>query len=85
MRSGQPSTTAKLVAQSLVFLAQDPRLAPLVSPEAVEATLWLMETFTPNARRRLRLMRRPWFRTLVWAAEGWTVPGMMLHYAVRKQ
>lgn len=85
MRSGRPSTTAMLVAQSLVFLDQDPKLAPLVPPAAVEATLGLMEVFTPNARRRLRLMRRPLFRSLVWAMEGRTIPGMMLHYAARKR
>src|SRR2546426_163128 len=83
-RSGA-CATAHLIARSLVFLSQDRRIAPLIDPETVEASLWFMQACSSFTPWRLRLMACRWFRGLVWYVERRSIPGMMLHYVLRKR
>jgi len=84
MRGGRPSATAHLIARSLVFLSREPRFAPLIPPEAVEASRWFMEAHSRLTPLLMRWIDRPWFRRIVWHSERSGLPGMLLHYAARK-
>jgi methyltransferase (TIGR00027 family) len=80
MTAAQSSSTASLIAKGLVFLSRDPQFSVLVPPPAAEASAW----FVPSGRL-LRLMDRPWFRWAVRATERVALPGILPHYALRKQ
>ena len=76
MRADRPSSTATLIAAATVLLARDPRLRHLVPAGAAEICA--------------RCLTRPWLmatqmRWLVWAAERATIPGLMLHFMLRKR
>lgn len=87
MRQQLPSATASLIARSLILLAEEPRTAPLVSPEAARASLWFVEAAEGKALAglRLRFARQGWGRALARLAERLAIAGIRLHYAVRKQ
>ena len=80
MTDSRPSATAYLVAKGLLFLSFDPQLGFLVPASAAEASGWFVES-----RRLLRSMERAWFRALVRLLQSLTVPGILLHYALRKR
>jgi methyltransferase (TIGR00027 family) len=80
MTDSRPSATAYLVAKGLLFLSFDPQLGFLVPAPAAEATGWFVES-----KRLLRSMERPWFRALVRLLQSLSVPGILLHYALRKR
>ena len=84
MRNHRPSATAHVIAASTVFLSHDPRYAPLIPDLAVEASIWFMQACSRVSPRLIGLMQRHWFRAAVAAWEHATVPGIMLHYLLRK-
>lgn len=85
MRKHNPSATAHVIACSTVFLSHEPRYAHLVPPEAVDASTWFMQACSAVTPRLIGLMQRQWFRAAVTALEHAMVPGMMLHYLLRKR
>ncbi|HEY3077813.1 MAG TPA: SAM-dependent methyltransferase [Burkholderiales bacterium] len=76
MRADRPSSTATLIAAATVLLARDPKLGYLVPRGAAEicarclTPLWFV------------MVRMPW---LAWAGERATIPGLMLHFVLRKR
>jgi methyltransferase (TIGR00027 family) len=80
MTGSRPSATAYLVAKGLLFLSFDPQLGFLVPGPAAEASGWFVES-----QRLLRSLKRPWFRALVRLLQSLSVPGILLHYALRKR
>jgi methyltransferase (TIGR00027 family) len=85
MTPDKPSATARLIARSVVFMAHDPKLGHLVPPRAAEASTWFLKATSPHANRLLWLIDRRWFRALVALVEAMTMPGILLHYIVRKR
>jgi len=85
MRKHRSSATAHVIACSTVFLSHEPRYAHLVPTLAVEASTWFMQACSPVSRRLIGLMQRHWFRAVVAALERAMVPGIMLHYLLRKR
>ncbi|MGH9941917.1 MAG: class I SAM-dependent methyltransferase [Pyrinomonadaceae bacterium] len=89
MRAHQPSATARLIARSTAALAADPLVGHLVPPRAAElcaqfvapSRSWLARLSRADAAAPVRLLRR----TLRAAAERLTIPGISLHYALRKR
>ncbi len=85
MRDSQPSATALLIAQAMAFQARDPELSRLIPPGA--AAVWdrALEAANPG---RARLVRKvagaSWARALSGLGERMVIPGVRLHYAVRK-
>ncbi|HYU32489.1 MAG TPA: SAM-dependent methyltransferase [Thermoanaerobaculia bacterium] len=85
MRDGQPSATALLIVQAMAMQARDPELSRLIPADA--AALWdrFLEVADPD---RARLVRRVagegWARALADLGEWMTIPGIRLHYVVRK-
>ena len=76
MRADRPSSTAALIAAATVFLSRDPALAHFVPAGAAEICA---RCLTP---RQLLPARVRW---LAWAAERATIPGLMLHFMLRKR
>jgi methyltransferase (TIGR00027 family) len=76
VRADRPSSTAALIAAATVLLARDRRFARLAPPGAAE----ICERCLP--RSWLVASRLAW---LAWAAERATIPGLMLHFMLRKR
>ena len=76
MRADRASTTAKLIAAATVFLARDPRVADLVPPGAAEICARFVSVEALSSR---------WLRWAVRFAERATIPGLMLHFMLRKR
>ncbi|HXM83219.1 MAG TPA: class I SAM-dependent methyltransferase [Burkholderiales bacterium] len=76
MRAERPSTTARLIAAATVFLSRDPRFSDLVPPGAAE----LCARFVS-----VEAVSRPPLSWAVWLAERATIPGLMLHFILRKR
>jgi|ERR1044071_1631603 methyltransferase (TIGR00027 family) len=85
MKEDKPSATAYLIARSTFFLSRDPMLGQLVPARSAE----LCERFVHTRSRFARLLdaainSKP-LRPLAAALERATVPGIKLHYALRKR
>jgi methyltransferase (TIGR00027 family) len=76
VRADRPSSTAALIAAATVLLAGDARFAQFVPPGAADICA---RCLTP---RQLLLTRLRW---LARAAERATIPGLMLHFMLRKR
>lgn len=86
MKAGRPSSTAGVVASSLLFIHGEPGLGHLVPNEAAETILPLIRTRSPlRAAILAGALRRPWFRFIVRTIERMAIPGLMLHHVVRKR
>ncbi|HEY0101615.1 MAG TPA: SAM-dependent methyltransferase [Pyrinomonadaceae bacterium] len=84
MKAGNPSATAYLIATSTLFMAADPDAGRLIPPRAVELSASFVAARTRLARRAQRELRRKSVRPFVSALERLTLPGIQLHYALRK-
>jgi methyltransferase (TIGR00027 family) len=80
MRADRPSRTAVLIAAATVFLSRDPELALLVPSEAATWCRLLLKE-DPLVKTLLH----PALRWFVRLAERATVPGLMLHFMLRKR
>jgi methyltransferase (TIGR00027 family) len=69
----------------LGFCSGDPKLAELVNPTAAEASRPFMEAYGMPATFFTGLLDKSWFRPLVHAVERSTIPGILLHYLLRKR
>jgi methyltransferase (TIGR00027 family) len=78
MRADRPSSTAALIAVATVFLSRDAALAQFVPDGAAEICARCL------TRRQLLPTRRA-LRWLAWSAERATIPGLMLHFMLRKR
>jgi O-methyltransferase involved in polyketide biosynthesis len=76
VRADRPSTTARLIAAATVFLSRDPRYRDLVPAGAAE----LCARFVS-----VEAVSRAPLSWAVWLAERATVPGLMLHFMLRKR
>lgn len=79
MRADRPSSTATLIAAATVFLAHDPESAPYVPPGAAAIC---ERCLTPVLCKLLTQRALRWVGR---AAERATIPGLMLHFMVRKR
>lgn len=83
MREDRPSSTATLIAAATVFLARDARVSDLVPAGAAEWCARCLEALS-----RLKTVERLSHPGLRWAArlaERATVPGLLLHFMLRKR
>jgi methyltransferase (TIGR00027 family) len=85
LRGRDPSATAELIAQSAVFLSRDPRLAPLLPAGAAELSGRFLAAGAPSKLALVRQLSHPGVRVAVTAIERAVLPGIQLHYAVRKR
>jgi methyltransferase (TIGR00027 family) len=81
----QASRTALLIAASLVLLNHDPKRSRLVSKTAVDLCAHVLEDHSSQTRLFLKIVRQTWFRPIAKLVERITIPGILLHYALRKK
>jgi methyltransferase (TIGR00027 family) len=85
MREDRPSSTATLIAAATVFLDGDPRVRGLV-PAGAAALCRRFISFSPMPTRAvIGALCHPALRWLARLAERSTVPGLMLHFMLRKR
>ena len=85
MQDDQGSGTALLIAASLVLLHRDPKYSGLISTASADLCARVLETHSSQTRLFLKIVRRGWFRPIAKLIERITIPGVLLHYALRKK
>jgi len=85
VQNEQASRTALLIAASLVLLHHDPKYSALVSKTSADLCAQILETYSPQTRLTLKIVRQDWFRPIAKLIERITIPGILLHYALRKK
>ncbi|HKQ99973.1 MAG TPA: SAM-dependent methyltransferase [Pyrinomonadaceae bacterium] len=85
MKEDRPSATAYLIARSTFFLSRDPLLGRLVPPRSAELSRRFAETRSRLARWLDDALNSRLLRPLSGFLERATVPGIRLHYALRKR
>jgi methyltransferase (TIGR00027 family) len=84
MKAENPSATAYLIATSTLFVAADPLAGQLIPARAAELSASFVAARSRVARWTQEALRRKCVRPFVSALEGLTIPGIQLHYALRK-
>ncbi|MBX3233445.1 MAG: class I SAM-dependent methyltransferase [Labilithrix sp.] len=79
-----PSTTAAVVASTLLLLEDDPALAPLAFPEATPSVEAAVRHALPIVGRLLDTIPWPVLERAAHVAERLVSPGFVAHYALRK-
>lgn len=82
MRENKPSNTALIVAAGLQLAAEKTELAHLMPSEAIRRGAALLQAAHP---RMAALLHKPWFRRVALFLERATLPGISLHFALRKR
>lgn len=85
MQDEQASRTALLIAASLVLLHRDAKYSRLVSKGSADLCAHVLEQHSSQTRLFLKIVRQSWFRPIVRLIEHITIPGILLHYALRKK
>lgn len=85
MQNDQASRTALLIAASLVLLHRSPQYTGLVSRASADLCAQLLERHSEQTHLVLRIVRQDWFRPIAKLIERLTIPGILLHYALRKK
>jgi methyltransferase (TIGR00027 family) len=81
----QASRTALLIAASLVFLRHDAKYSRLVSKPSADLCAHVLEKHSSQTRLLLKIVQQTWFRPIAKLVERITIPGILLHYALRKK
>jgi methyltransferase (TIGR00027 family) len=81
----QASRTALLIAASLVLLHDDAKYSRLVSKASADLCAYVLEKHSSQTRLFLKIVRQSWFRPIAKLVERITIPGILLHYALRKK
>ena len=85
MQHEHASRTALVIAASLVLLHHDPKRSRLVSKAAVDLCAHVLEDHSSQTRLFLKIVQQTWFRPIAKLVERVTIPGILLHYALRKK
>ncbi len=85
MQHEQASRTALLIAASLVLLRHDAKYSRLVSGTSADLCAHVLEKHSSQTRLLLKIVQQTWFRPIAKLVERMTIPGILLHYALRKK
>jgi methyltransferase (TIGR00027 family) len=85
MQNEQASRTALLIAASQVLLHHDPRHSDLVSKISSDLCAQMLEMHSSKTRLFSKIVQQGWFRPIAKLIERITIPGILLHYALRKK
>ena len=85
MQHEQASRTALLIAASLVLLHHDAKYSRFVSKASADLCARVLEKHSAKTRLFLKIVRQIWFRPIAKFVERITIPGILLHYALRKK
>ncbi|MEP7037838.1 MAG: SAM-dependent methyltransferase [Acidobacteriota bacterium] len=85
MKEHQPSATAYLVAESAVLLSKNPLVQTLLQPGSIELSRYFADSRRFKEKilylAKQKFLLRPVFNAL----ENFVLPGIQLHYTVRKR
>lgn len=84
MKESEASSTAFTVLQGILYISENPAFASLVTEEHKAACRRILSS-SPEGRRRLKQLESPVFRTLAPVMEKCMMPGITLHYPLRKK
>jgi methyltransferase (TIGR00027 family) len=85
VQNEEASRTALLIAASLVLLHHDPKYSRLVSQTSAQFCTQLLQEYSMQTRLFSRIVRQGWFRPIAKLIEHITIPGILLHYVLRKK
>ena len=85
MKAAQASRTALVIAASLVLLRHDPKYSRAIPRTSADLCARLLKTYSARTRLFLKITRWPPVRTMAKLIERITIPGILLHYALRKK
>jgi methyltransferase (TIGR00027 family) len=85
VQNEKASRTALVIAASLVLLHRDPKHSGLVSKTSADLCAQMLEMYSSQTRLFLKIVRQGWFRPVARLIERITIPGILLHYALRKK
>ena len=85
MEHEQASRTALLIAASLVLLHHDAKYSRLISKTTADLCAHVLDNHSSQTRLLSKIVRRSWFRPITKLIERITIPGILLHYALRKK
>jgi methyltransferase (TIGR00027 family) len=85
MKQNSPSATAYLIARSTFFLSRDPKLGSFVPKHSAELSEQFVQARSRFSRWLDTIINSRSFRPLARALERATIPGIKLHYALRKR
>jgi methyltransferase (TIGR00027 family) len=81
----RPSATAELIAMSVVYLSWDARLGSVLPAGAAAVSERFLRVTSPRRLLLVRQLSRPGARAVLRTLERAVLPGITLHYAVRKR
>jgi methyltransferase (TIGR00027 family) len=85
VQNEQASRTALLIAASAVLLHGDPKYSHLVPQTSADFCADVLQTYSSQTRSLLKILRQSWLRPIARVIERITIPGILLHYALRKR
>ncbi len=85
MRPGHASSTALLIARSTLVSSANPAWRKLVDPRAARLCAAFLRDHQAFGSARVWLYRRAGYRRALGFLERLTLPGVQLHYALRKK
>jgi methyltransferase (TIGR00027 family) len=85
MKKEQSSSTALLIAASLVLMHNNPEYEGLVSAKTAKLCTGFLDSSSRTWRWLLALTGRRWFHRTALLVERLTIPGILRHYALRKK
>jgi methyltransferase (TIGR00027 family) len=85
VNSNRASSTAVLIARSMVYMSRHPAYAGLVPAESAQWCEALLVDHAGGSRNSINRLSRTWFRASAELLQGWLQPGMLPHYALRKR
>ena len=84
MKDDQASSTAFTVLQGILYIAQSSPYSYLVDDEVVSVGQQILNA-DEEGRKYLKQLKTPWFALSVKLREGLLLPGITLHYILRKR
>ena len=84
MKDDTSSSTAYVIARSLMYLSRDPLIGGLIPPRAAEMSAGFVRTHSRVTHWLLGAMR-PLSRPFIAILERLSIPGIQLHYVLRKR
>ncbi len=83
MKDNQASSTALLIAKSFVLQNRDHQIKSLISRDTAELSSFFVTECEQSAHYE-KLINNPFYRFVVKMLEAITIPGIFLHYLLRK-
>ena len=85
MLADRSSRTALVIAQSTLFMAGERDVTHLIPPESVELARAVLRAHSTFSAALHRVLRAPGLRSALRGVEAALLPGIQLHYVVRKR